>query len=935
MRSGDGSTSAIVVLAGPDDLAKEVRETLTAWAAAGLLEPLLWVRRDTLGSDNPADVMAELIAGDGTCDVRLFDALAQRRFTVLRAITAHLLIEPEAGLALVEEGEHLARVLCEALGASQTLERLNVIVPVSGLIGITPRLVHDPESKHIVLSPEDRQTGRQVSRPITHPGVYVPHAAMGIATLSGGWPGMGAGPFDGTTFSGSPERTHVVVTRTFVRLLRAGALTERVTTEVFERRRKEAWTAAAVDAVNASNPQHLVNDLASRLSEVEDRAMTYRPAPQLAAIRLQEVGILAAFRMMLSFIVGRLRALPGQVVARITNAARGAVEGMAQGMTFGGRSSVVVAYGGRARIGPSEEAASSRDVDYATKLLRDMGRNPSPPSTAGLWQALRRVAFGLVDAGGFPEGVDAPTDGARRLVVNDVGVIVADPTGRFSLDRTLDGAPAQLPEWAYEPIQPWDAQRASDLRELLTHRQSMAEHGRPAGEGRDGEQAAAVEPDPALADRLRAMLAALERFCLMRRQTLLWQVAAGLGAQQRQAAQSFDDALRTARAGEPSPDEAGPREARKRLRNWWLVALLAAATPGAVVYWLQRRGVADSVEWLALIAASVGIWLLSWFATFVAYQRRMFQIQYEIARKHRAYVQALQQAEHDAAEVVRLWFLYVQLMDWAAVIAWLTHHPEGAPPRHSEPAAQQLAGLPLSMRLARGTASETTLQRTSAVVGRRVFGRGWLGNLYRRYATASMQELKAQMGLPHESPDPDPDHDLAEPSPRAYLKQQIGEGVYASAWRASVHEQVDGALRKQPPDELFQDIAPLDGHGGLPSTWEGPAPSAALFLGELIPHGSVRALQESMWVDEARLERAEEVQTLNLWSPVAPVTEDVAACVRLWDQAELPSTQGTFSLSAIRLDVSRPCPPDQLWMFASRQARRPEAGGQDWDGQVG
>jgi hypothetical protein len=920
---------AIVLLAGLSEPAKEIREALAGWAAAGLAKPILWVQPE-MAAAGDVDVNALLIDHQGEQDVRLLEILARRRFELLRVVTAHCLTSPAMDPSILEHSKSLGKMLTNVTGAGMRLERLNVIIPVADLEGLPPALTLDPDSKHILVSPADRRTERHMSRPVTHPGMYVAHAAAAILTVSGSWARMNSGPFDGHHFTESLERSQVAVARTFVRMLKAGRLTDRVTTEVFQRRRKEAWTAAAVEAVNAPSPQHLVNDVVTRMMEVDSGAMRFRPAPGTPAPRPQHVGIRQAFVMMLKFIVGKLRAVPSQIAERVSSHVRSAVENLAQSITFGQDSTMQVAFGGRARGGPAEATPTSEVVDFASQLLRDMGRSASPPSSASVWQALRGACYGLVDAGPFPEGFPPPTDGARRLVINDVGVIVGDPLEPFVLNRGALGPAAQIPEWAYGAVRPWEAQRARELHQLLAEQQRLAEHGQGPATDEHGQAIAAVEPNEDLAERLRVAILQLKQFVGRHRPSLLWQVSENLDAQQREAARSFADALRTVRAGEPRENEEAKKKASRWLRRWWIIAFLVAATPPLVALWLEREEYYEVPNWWALIGISTAIWLVWWFIAFLRYQRRMFQIQYEIDRKHRAYLDAIRRAENDAFELVRLASMYDQLADWSAVIAWMTHHPEGTLDEVEEPPPLHLGDLPLSMRIAEGRASSASLQRTSAVVGRSVFGRGWLGNLYQRYESASMGDLKHQLGLPAEAPNPGPDRDLADPSPRGFLREQIEAGEHAPEWCGSVYQLVDAELGTIPPDELFAEVVPL-AESGAGEADEMMTPES--FLAEASPSADPGTFLLTLWNDEARLRGAEHIDRIHLWSPptLVPSSHDR---LTVHAQEESPSAQGIFALGAIRLDVARPCPATDLAMFDAAHGAH-DAGGTTVKGDIG
>jgi hypothetical protein len=668
-----------LVVAGPQGPAQKVEEVFTSWVRAGLLQSTLWVERGSVVSgDAPGDLVAWRLDEGRSSPVSIIDELARHDLLTVRLLAAHLAVEPEGDPGLLDAADELASTVQGFLAPTQRLERMNVLIPASGVERLDPGLVSDPAIKHLIVSPEDRVSDRHASRQLMWPdGGYSGHAALAIATLGGLWWATGdEAPFDQEHFTTSAERSLTVVTRSFARVLRAGKLGESVTAEVFERRRTEAWTAAAVDATEVPNPEQLMAELADQIGLVEGQALSYRAGQPLPTPPRGTVGVLQAFSMMLRFILGKLRAVPSQIAGRVTEGVRRAVEGFAQNVTFGRGSLMQVGFGGRSTGGPSSRMPSMLAADHAAQLLRDLGRSASPPATAGLWQVLRRVSFGLIDAGPFPEEIDAPTDGARRLVVSDGTFVVADPDDRFEVNRTSLGELHPLPAWALEPIPAWDVARLEDLRQLLSQEQRLAEGG-GSRESALAEEEIEVEPDPELAQRLGSVLADLERYAQRHGSSLLWRLSDQLSGALKLASTSFFSALKRVQGGPPGEDENKMALAARWLRRRWILIFVLALLVPAAAWYAAERGWWDPL-WIPVIILALLVWLIGWFVSFISYQRRVFQIQYEHDRRHHEYLNAIVQAEHAATETVRLASLYDQYLDWAAVIAWMVHHPEGA-----------------------------------------------------------------------------------------------------------------------------------------------------------------------------------------------------------------------------------------------------------------
>jgi hypothetical protein len=895
--------SVALVLAAPGEPATAVNETLRSWVNAGLLEPLLWVR---YGATGPSDLVARSL--DGTDEVRVLDELARRPIHRVRLLSVHLAVEGSLDTSLLADADRVADIVGGHLSDTIDLERLNLIVPASGVEDLDPVLVADPALKHVLVSPEDRVTDGHVSRFVDWPdGGYAGHAALAVATVSGTWWATGdAAPFDTQQLTASAERSQIAVVRCFARVLRTDELGARVTAEVFRRRRTDAWTSAAVDAVDAPNPVHLVEEVGRQLGHVDGGALRYRSAELIGMPRRRAISILEAFKRMFQFILGRVREVPSELASKVGDRLRRTVEGFAQTITFGQDSVVEVTFGGRGR--PVEaEAPSIGAGNQAAQLLRSLGRSTSPPATATLWQVVRRTCFALLDAGPLPDGIDEPRDGAKRLVLGDGVYIVADGDDLFEVNREVLGVAHPLPAWALEPILPWDVVRLKDLRELLAEEHALAEHG---GERSSplSEEPIPVEPDEELAARLEAVLSSLDSYADRQQLNLLWRVGDQLSSSLRTAARSLARSLGVVQRGAPNQEEGKHAKARRQLRLRWILVALAALCWPAGGWYAGDQGWWEPI-WPVLVTGAVITWLVGWLIAFLRYQQRLFQIQYEFDRAHRDYLNAIVQAEHDAVETVRLSSLYDQFLDWAAVVSAMIHHPEGhvADPQASDPIAPD--DPPFAMRIAEGVPSEETLRRTSAVVGRGVFRRGWLGNLYESYVTEAIRELKHEMGLADDAPDPDPDRDLASPPPRVFVRHRVESGALAGQWHARVRSSVDEALTLLRLGDLFESARALADEELL------PAGEPERFLADVLPAATgVPPISRQLWRHEALYSEPERVVRSAVWAPQQFDSSGEVVELRASSLADEVAA-GAFVLAVVRCDVSAAAPVSDLALF--------------------
>lgn len=927
------SGTLTIVIAGPREPSVDVESILDRWVDAGLIQPPIWVDRKASWEAGESGLTGRLLGSTEPAPTKVVDALARRNLETVRLVSAHLCVSQETDQLVNQHAAQTAQTLRWSLAPSQHLDQLSLIVPASGVAGLDPQLVTDPGVKHLIVSPEDRTSDRQTSRDLSWPdGGYAEHAALAIATMAGlWWSTAGSAPFDGEQFTGSAERSQLVVFRSFARILRTDALSEEVTRELFRRRRFEAWTISAVDGVEAQNPEQMVGELADSIAELDNSAMDYRPASPLPRPEQQRIGILGAFRMLTGFLVGKLAQAPRHIASRVTEGVRKALENFAQEATFGEHSSVSVGFGGRARRGLDDRFPSMLAADQATQLLRDLRRNLSQPATAELWRGLRQVAFGLVDAGPFPQTIVAPTDGARRIVVNDVSHVVADPKHRFVLDEAVLRSGLQLPEWAIEPIPTWDVGRLKALRSLLSESDCESAEQAPTTSPPPPPGGAATsspllpppppprkpEPTPDSRTSLEVLLGDLDNFAREHRGSLLWDVSDALSASLGRASSAFNDALKRIGAGAPETDVDKMHLAARWLRRRVFATLLTVAVLYAIAW------VGDIEGWWSLqlaprIAAAAGILLVGWFLSFLGYQRRVFRIQHEFDQRHYDYLSAVERVEHEASETVRLASLYEQFLDWSAIIAAMVHRPEG----HLDPLPVSMSAppvpTPLALRIVEGLPSQDTLRRSSAVVGRRVFGPRWLGTLYGEYARASMQELKRQLGLDLDTPDPDPDRDIiGSPTPRRCLRHDVESGAQAHLWHAEVRTQVETELTQLPPSDVFESLAAVDTDDRAPEMTPND------FLNDLLPFRADGAMDllDTNWTDDAKMQHPNPTQVHRsiVWAPANLVeipASDTGEDVDIRPAALLDSgSTDAFSVSVVRCDASRGCPASDLSFF--------------------
>jgi hypothetical protein len=899
--------SLTIVVGVPEPLAIKLHDVLKTWAGDDLVRRFLWLDASHLPGmawRRGDPIAAEVLSTRGSEPARLLDEVARSASRTVRLILVQLLPGPgAAGDSVPAAVATLEEVLTRSMAPSQRLARLNLLVPATATAGLSPALLLPLWDVNAVAAPEDRRSDRHADAQLRDPGNYAAHAALECASIAALWSQQDHGVFDDRRITQSSERCQVVVARSFGRVVRGSGLVDQVLQRMFAiRGGGSPILAQSAGGAPARDPDGLVaRTVAEFTARADGGSLNHRPpkAGEHRPIRVT-VGLLQAITMLFSFLFSRLRALPGETVDQLRGGMERRLERFVQHATFGDGSMVAARFGSRSGDNPNGEPANDAARSarrHAEEILAQLESPASPPASPRLWQEFRSVCFGLVDGGELPGCVESPLDGSTRQILVDGSPVVAPPEERrFRLADVLPSGETGRPG-AQVPLRECDPYQAEEARQWLA---ALIAEAKQAGEA----EASTVEA-------LEQAAARFEDWVARRSSTLVWRTAEHLGQQLDRARRSLHDAVAVLRAGAARLDEAARHAARRRLMRWWLLLLLVTLVGLGGADWWNRNG-ADTEQVATAVTVLLLLWLGGSLWAFMRFQRRVFQLLYRYNQAIWTYRDALQRAEHHGHEVVRLASLYEQLRDWAEIVAWMIHRPEGPPARagkRSDPFGDSVH--PLALRLAIGQSTSASLTRVSATAARSLFARGWLGALYTRYAQQVMAELKVERGLDETAPGFDPDAEVADPK-RDPLLQAIREGRPAEGWRAEARTGVTGQLAATDPRELFPQVSVA----GEDSD-ELPADD---FLADLLPSPDDdqwrQSLVTSLWSPAALVNRTHEVREAALWLPAGLAAPSTSALVR-YPTGRGSSGSDSYTIQTIRVDLTADCPFDQLSIFGA------------------
>jgi hypothetical protein len=865
----------VFVVVSDHEAARRLSDDVEPWLSQDLARPFMVVSvSDVLGVQDP---LGHWVGYSGEV-VSCFSAVAERSYGAIRVVAYQEVSRGSSGDPNTVEA---ARLLGDSFqfrkAPSQQLTILNVLVPDDRVRDLPPDLLSLNVSANVVVAPEDRESPTHASHPLDDVARLRVHGLMSLFVCAALWRHQHNGPLDGQQTGSFNEVPHVVLLRAYGRVARAPMLVERIARSVFAQRRTAQWAAEAVNGVQARDPEHIALRQSERFLERHKSAFDFDPPPSASKPKLQTVGVLEAFAMMFGYIFRGLRTLPSEVRGQVSEAARRVAGEVAQSVTFGAGSRMRV-HGSLALTGPAPDPVSATS-DLASMLLeRAGGGDATPPAAGDAWQELRALAFALHDGSDLPEGFDRPSDGVITEVITDVGAITPDPAlGPFVI---APGTAGGLSARAMTPIRVNDVMSADDLILELEELQAEEEMNR-------------------LADWME-----------QRKASLLWRVAAHLASQFRAAESLLGTSLERVGKGAASLDGALAQQARRRLlRSWWVWLGLTVLAAGANYAYLQTEGRAPEGPALGIyLGVSVAIWLIGWSYFFLRYQRRMFKIEHRRDRENAEYHAAVTDTFHAAAGLVRLGSMYQQLQDWGEITGWMLHHPEGELDATEDIAVEVDLAAPASHRIGLAQWDDGSMRRLAAIVGRSLFGRSWLSNLFVEYRDASMAQLRYELGHDESAPEPDPDWDVRTPGPRPYLLAQLQKRQLAKLWTDRSVDVVQELLNDVNPNELLDSIE--DEFGSTPA-------SDFLYgiLSDRRGYAEPADMAIPLWTNEARMHMRQQVADTVLWSSnplpadIAGASEGRVARTRLRERSIL-------DVLVVRADLCAPVPFTDLKLFA-------------------
>ncbi|QHC57197.1 DUF4231 domain-containing protein [Rathayibacter sp. VKM Ac-2760] len=825
--------STITILLAPVGPLAGVRDALTDWSAAGLIDPFLWVEPPMIGRSS----ISALAVRDGVLEGTTLNALAGAGRTERIRVVSLVPALTGVGVAGSAVEQELAQFLESSFGQAEVL-RVRAIVARAGDTATLADLAVDGWH-NVLLSPEDSSgpaMGQTRLAATTDPFELGIPAAAALAGLVGLWTGVEGSPLDDENLTYGRQAR---LSRSYYRRLGTAELEGALRRDVLSMDRglplptQFGASASYVDDA-ALATQTMAGQLWARHPGVLRGPRDPAPTSKATAI-----GAWQALKMFFGFLLAALRNAPRAWLARVVNRMRADAAAAVHGLVFGSAPSAyaVVVKGVTADGMPAswlDYGAAAAAID---KILDEQGGAPrdheAHADLSSLWQDYAAASLTLADGGERITGLTPVQIGAQRGVLRRPGSIVP------GVDRAFDGVPPHLAATVgLPPIEPFDVLGAHTLEQRLRILAEQPTVGVAAATALQAFASWKSEHGDSFAARVGTRIGESIVAVTGEIRELLEDI--------RRAA-SADDILTASQAQQ------------KRLARTVRTVLIVFAALLVITGVLLATGVVG----LAIGLSVLGVLVLTGFATtlivFLRGQRELFRLvnaRNELLAREELARRNLRHAVRDAR---RLTDAYGQFVAWSRVVGTVLGAPFGRVEETALAPDVDVADLPQSVRLGSGVVDPAAVGSAAIELRRDIFAIGWLDQCW----TSALAGAPRQIG---------PRGVEIEANPRALYRQAgsgedsllpiwtdalLAQGVDAAVGDATwsrVLEDLDGP-RAPIADRLLTSVADARLAGGA------PVPYAVFLAGTDDPsrlHGD--RLDDALLTDSARASGASVVE---------------------------------------------------------------------------
>lgn len=686
----------LVVVLAPSGASDRIREVLTDWSAAGIVDDFVWVESRSVTALSADGLFVERGALRGAPLQSAFTgrALSRIRLVVLLPLADGL----EARVASAVE-QQVAQTL-ESSGSAAGVTRIRLAVVRAGDATTTEDLARSGWH-NVVVAPEQSTApgrGRMLIARNSDDRALAAHAASVLAGLGGLWSGIEGGPLDGEAIA--PGEV-VRLARSYYRRLDSGSAERALRREVTSTVHGLPLPVGSGPAVLAVEDVALATSTMAKALWARHPDVLRGPREVVRTVEPQPIGAMAAIRLFFGFLWASMRSAPAQWYRRTVNRVSSALASRVHRAVFGADPAAysVVVNGVSADGRPADWEALGHAAEAIDTVLAGDGEDRThlaPTDLSALWADYASGALTLADAGDRVGTLPPVTIGTQRAVISDPAQIVPSRSARF----TASSASLGLAE-----LDGYDVLGITEQHRML----SQAER---------NDVSLGLDAGRTL-DRLREWTAT-------QRSSFATQVAEPLGGAVTRTAREVGELLEVLRTGGSTDiDDGAIREQQRfaRALRIMTIGMLVALVVLGVLRWTSV------LTWkpVAIAAAVVVVaWLVVGIVTFARNQRELFRIlnardaaasQAEAARRN------LRQAVRD---LKRTSDAYGQFLAWSAVLGGVLDAPLG-PETTAGVSSTRVGGpLPLGVQLGEVRVDDAVIASAALTIRGHVFRLGWL-----------------------------------------------------------------------------------------------------------------------------------------------------------------------------------------------------------------
>lgn len=761
-------TTITVVLAPSGPLAG-VRDALTDWSAARMIDPFYWVEPHMI----ERGVISALSVRGGTVEGATLNALAGAGRT--ERIRLVVLVPALSGIDAVGTAvEQEVAAFLESSFGNAPVTRIRAIVARSDDRAKIVDLAVDGWH-NVLLSPEDSSgpgIGQTRLGPTRDPFDLGVFAAASVAGLTGLWSEIDGSPLDAEplTYGGL-----VRMSRSYYRRLGTAALEKELRADVLSMERGLPLPTQFGSAASYVEDAPLATQNMAEQLWARHPGVLRGPRDTLAAEKVKAVGAWEALRMFFGFILAAVRGAPRAWLAAVVNRVRADAAAAVHGLVFGAAPSAyaVVVQGVTADGMPASWLDLQGAAVALDKALDDGGGSrrdhEAHADLSALWQDYIAASLTLADGGDRVTGLTPVQIGAQRGVLRRAGAIVP------AVEETFDAVPphvaaslgiataepfdvlgtfalgARLRRLAEQPM--LGVAASATLEELVTWRSKHSESFAARVGTRIGESLFAVRDE-----------------------------IAGLLEEIRKAASS-DDLL--------AAEAARSRRLASTLR---LLAIIFGAA-AVIVTVLLFTGLLGLSTGLIVLASVLVVWLVVTLCVYVVQTRQLFALLHarkELLARNELARRNLRHAVRDAR---RLTDAYSQYLAWSRVVGSLLREPFGRSTQAQVAPDIDVVDLPQSVRLGAGVVDASAVGSAAIELRRDIFAIGWLQGCWDAALAGAPRQI-GQRGVEIEA------------EPRMLFRQRgDGEDSLLPLWTAALNEHgVDGAVGDGTWNRVLSDL---------------------------------------------------------------------------------------------------------------------------------